>query len=421
MNHREYRNAVLSVTAESLVGFANCLVAPATVLTILLLKYGAGGVMIGSIYGIESAGSLLPQLLGMCLFVSLKKRKFQLMLWTLLVIVPFMFLMAILARFAEELSPSLFRWGILAGLIGYTAAWGIVTAVWSDWFAHIFHQNIRGTVTGFIWGVSALAGAIGTVIAGRLIKLSDSPAMYSNLYLATGMLLILSWGILYRIDDSGANATAETPQLAAMTLFLRFKESLLDRNFRNFLIARLLATAGFCITPFIAVYYTSAEGGKIDGGTVVSYSAVMSLGMASANIFLGRLGDRCGHRMGLLASTAVQIPTLLVMLLIPGRIGCLLAYTGAGICLGSGLVSHYNMLFETCPHESRVAHITIGNLGIGAGAILISLVAGAIAAQWGLRSLFTICLALSVVALFWLACRVQEPRQLRLCVSTECG
>jgi len=69
------------------------------------------------------------------------------------------------------------------------------------------------------------------------------------------------------------------------------------------------------------------------------------------------------------------------------------------------------MLYETCPHDSRIAHITVGNLVMGTTSILCPLLAGVAAARYGTRSLFGICLVLSAGALLWFALRVREPRQ----------
>jgi MFS family permease len=90
---------------------------------------------------------------------------------------------------------------------------------------------------------------------------------------------------------------------------------------------------------------------------------------------------------------------------------CLLVYFLAGICAGSALVSHYNMVFETCPHENRGAHITLANLVIGGFTALTPIVAGVAAAHWGSHAVFAASLLLSVCALAWFLLRVREPRK----------
>jgi MFS family permease len=93
---------------------------------------------------------------------------------------------------------------------------------------------------------------------------------------------------------------------------------------------------------------------------------------------------------------------------------CVAAFAGMGICGGVSVVSHSNMLFETCPHDHRLAHITVGNLVMSAPLIAAPLLAGVLAAQLGLAALFRVCLAISLAAAAWILLRVREPRDLTL-------
>ncbi len=414
MNSLDKRNTIFSVTGETLLGFGTCLVAPSTILALLLRKYHAGETMIGSLYGIEWAGGLVPQILGLYIFTSLARRKKQLMLWTVLVIAPFLILMGLMCRAADHVPPAVFRWAMLFGAVGYMAGWGVVGGVWSDWWAHVYSREVRGTVTGLAWGFGSLAGVAASLFSGWLLKHSAEVAMYSNIYLLGGTFLALAWLLLYRIDDSAVRTAEGSPPITTRLLLDRFKSSIKDTNFRNFIIGRLFTMAGFCIMPLIAVNFASARGGKLSEATIVTLSACLTAGAAVANVFLGLLGDRYGHRLGILLGTIMQIPTLLVLLIIPGRLGCLLAYAGAGICIGSAIVSFNNMLFETCPHDHGPAHITIGSLLVGLGTIVFSLVGGRMAEIFGLSVFFGLCLVTSIIAFLWTWLRVREPRDINL-------
>ena len=124
----------------------------------------------------------------------------------------------------------------------------------------------------------------------------------------------------------------------------------------------------------------------------------------------GIVGDRAGHRAGILLSVGVQIAALALMLTTRGRWSCLGAYLLCGICMGAANISHANLLFETCPHDNRVAHITIGNIVLGMGTAVIPLLAGWLAQQWGVRATFGACLVFSLAAFVWFVVRVREPR-----------
>ena len=70
----------------------------------------------------------------------------------------------------------------------------------------------------------------------------------------------------------------------------RIRLSLADARFRSYLAGRILAMGGFCVTPFIAMRYASAEAGGLSGATIVSAGAAMTFGMALGSLILGRLG-----------------------------------------------------------------------------------------------------------------------------------
>jgi len=408
---RERSNAAYNAVGETLWGFQAALVAPATVLTLLLQQNGAGKQTIGALAAIGSGLSLLPQVLSIYLFTSHRKRKRHLLLWHFFLMIPFTFLTGVLVHFSGSMSQSALRFGLIALFACFQFSMGMVVAVWLDWLAHLFRPEIRGKVVGLSWCCSALAGSGGALLAGHLIRSCPVPQIYAWLYLAAGAMQVFSVSVFWFIKDPAADEP-DIPPISASKLLLRFRESLGNENFRSFLAGRSLAMIGFSITPFIAVYYTSQAGGGLSPDMVVSYGAAMAIGLAIGNLVLGWLGDRAGHRAGLLIGAGIEVITLGIMLTSAGRLSCQLAYAGAGVAGASGFVSHNSMIFETCPHDSRLAHIMVANLILGLVAVAAPSLGGAAAAAWGLRTLFAICLVFSFASLAWVILRVREPRGL---------
>ena len=139
---------------------------------------------------------------------------------------------------------------------------------------------------------------------------------------------------------------------------------------------------------------------------------ISSVATTISAIVLGRLGDRRGHRLGVMVGAGAQAAALIVMIGSAGKLSCLGTYFLAGLAGAGGFLSHTNMVYETCPHDSRIAHITVGNLVMGAMSVVCPILAGMAAQRWGLRPLFAGCLLLSAGALAWFALFVREPRQL---------
>ncbi|HUW34316.1 MAG TPA: MFS transporter [Planctomycetota bacterium] len=411
MTPRDRHNALSNTLGESLWGFQMAMVAPATVLTVLLRHYGSGERLIGSVGAIESGAVLLPQVLGVYLFTSRKRRKVHLVLWHVLLMSPMLLVMGVLARGPGGMSPRAVTIALLVCFGWFQTAMGVIVAVWLDWLARLFGPAIRGRVFGISWCCSALAGTGGALAAGHVLETYPQPLAFSYLYMAASAMTVASMAAFCLMKDPAADAPADSPVAGTTGLLDSFKSSLGDRNFRAFIIGRIIATGGFCIGPFITVYYTSAEGGGLAASMVVSLGAALTVGSSIGFLVLGRMGDITGHRLGVMAGIIAQMAALAVVLVSAGRISCMMAFFGAGLAAAGGFLSHTNMLYETCPHDSRIAHITVGNLVMGTTSILCPLLAGVAAARYGTRSLFGICLVLSAGALLWFALRVREPRQ----------
>lgn len=408
----ERRNTLLSASGEALWGLQISLVAPATVLTVLLTGFGAGPRLIGAIPAIEGTLIVLPQILGMWLFHSLARRQRNLVAWHLLVPIPMLFLSGVLLLSPACEHPAFMCGALLLLFAAFTGGIGVIVAVWMDWLADLFRPAIRGTAIGVSFAASALAGTAGGLLAGLIIGRWPALSTYGILYLVAGVIAACSFVAFGCIRDPLSGAEQETPTRSppAGETWVRFRASLSDRNFRRYVVGRSLAVAGFGMVPFIALNYQSAQGGGLASGTIVAAGSVMTLGSAVGNLVFGKLGDRWGHRLGVIVGAVLQTVTLALLLSTRGLWSCILSYFLAGICVSSSFVSHSNLLYETCPHGHRLSHITLGNLVFALPLMLGGLLAGQVAHSWGLRSLFGLCLVLSLGGAVWMTLRVRDPR-----------
>jgi MFS family permease len=72
------------------------------------------------------------------------------------------------------------------------------------------------------------------------------------------------------------------------------------------------------------------------------------------------------------------------------------------------------MLLETCPHDHRLAHITVGNLVLSVPLVLSPFLAGVAAEHFGIRPVFMTCLVFSILAFIWCLLKVKEPRYVKI-------
>jgi MFS family permease len=296
----------------------------------------------------------------------------------------------------------------------FMAGMGVILAVWMDWVASVFPQNMRGMSMGLSFCGSAGFGTLGGLLAGWLIQHGTGTAVYGWLYLAAGIFGTISILCFLSVREQEFVGEDDVRPPSVGGLLRLFGHSLGERNFRDFLIGRMLATAGFSVMPFIVLYYSSAAGGGVAGGTIVACGAAATTVTAVGNLVFGRIGDRHGHRWGILLGTGGQFVALVVMLVGTGQVACVLTYAAAGVAIAAAITSHANMVFETCPHHNRLAHITLGSLVMSISTVSCPLLAGWVAYQWGLRSLFAGSALISLLALAWLIVRVRDPRTLSL-------
>ena len=413
MNDPTRRNAFFNILGESIWGLKASLVVPSVILAVLLNQYGASPALIGVIPAIEISMQLVPQMLGGYIFHSRARRKLQLALWHYLVMLPFTLLMGVFTFFANQLDPVFYRAAMLVCFACYMAAIGVVSASWVEYFlGTIFDGSIRGTVMGLSAFGASIAGTGAALFAGWWIRMNSGSLAYAWLYGISWVLGMISISIFLFIKDPGGAAAPEGKRARSRELIASLRLSLSSPNFRNYLIGRVLAVCGFGVLPFFAIHYTSSRGGSLAPDYVMACFSGYTVASAVGALALGRLGDRFGHRWGILFGAVMQVAALGTALLLTGPAGCILTYIGAGLAGSCGFVSHANLVMEMRPAENdnRVAHLSIANLVVGVPGAVAPLLSGWAAENWNLPVLFGICLVVSLAALLWLGLRFQEPR-----------
>ena len=400
------------VIGEAIWGFQLGLITPVTVLAVLLSDLGASEYMIGSISSIHRGLIVVPQIFGVYLFASRARRRVQLVIWHYALIIPFILLNSVSMLFSDSLPPAVTRWSLVLWFAGFVFFTGVIVGPWFDWIANLFHPRIRGSVMGVCYFALSLTGAVAGLLAGWVLTEYPAKHAYAMLYAVAALGAALSMILFWFVKDPAVTEPEPPNRQRPREILSFFKLSLIEPNFRQFLIGRFLGFIGFSILPFIAVYYQSAGGGGLDNATIVSSGAAMTFGMAIGNLSLGRLGDHFGHRLGIIISTAVQALMLAVMLVSSGQMSCILAYFGAGIVSSGDLLSHQNMLIDTCPHDNRMAHIAVGNLMVAIPLIVAPILAGSVSKIWGLPVLFVISTVFSLASVIWMILLVKEPRRL---------
>jgi MFS family permease len=401
------RNIACNAAGEGLWGYGWNLAAPLTVLPLLVERLGGTTFEIGLLASISTAGALFPQVLSPFILQTGRGKKRFLILYHLFVLLPPWLLMGVSPLVLYGISAPAARVSLLVSYTVFMCCNGFIVPVWLDWVAGLFPQGVRGRAFGWS-GTSAAAGSVlAALSAGAITRWLEFPTGYALLFFIGGGFYVASMVAFIPTKEEALTARA---RMSRGEVFSRFKNSLSDRSFRSYLVSRLLTTAGTGPVAFFAVHYGSEGGGSVAEETLIALGAVVWLSQAAVGYLLGRLGDAHGHRIGAALGGVAQAAALVVSGLMPGVGACAIVFAMTGAGYASGWVSHHNLLFETCPHDCRAAHITVSNLVLAPATALVPLATGAAVHAFGTGTVFLLCLVPTALGLLWLLALVREPR-----------
>ncbi len=410
----ERSNARRCVSGEGLFGAGMGLVAPVTVLPLLLTSLGASDFQLGLAGSIALAGWVLLQPVGFLLFGRRRRSKRFLVPWSLAFCVPTYLGMAALVYFLGPVRPRLCAALLLAVFAVRVLGAGATTPFWFEWQATIFRREIRGRVIGMISAASGIGGCLALVAAGRAQDGLPFPLNYSLLFVGAVFCFVAALAVLATVREPASFGDSYEPPMVR-DLFRRFAHSLGEKNFRSYLVGRILMTMGGGALAFYAVYFESPEGGGLSKGLITTLAVSLMIAHGVASISLGRWGDRVGHKGGVVVGATAQLASIAVAFLGRGAIACAVCFLLTGIAWAAGWVSHVNMLFETCPHDSRIAHITVSNLVLGPVLFLVPMATGWMMEHVADRTVgIGLTLIPTVLGVLWLSLVVKEPRDMQI-------
>lgn len=404
----EKRNVAWNALGEALWNFGGGLAAPLTVLPLLIRRLGGGNVEVGLVYTVASAGVLFPQVLSALIVQRGQGRKRFLLVYHWVLLIPLWAAIGAVLLFAEPTSPRSARTLIHVLFACFMVAMGFMFPLWGDWVAGLFRRERRGRAFGWANAAAAASGAVAAVLAAAVAGALRFPLSHAVLFCVGASFFCLSMWSFAPVRE----LAQELPhaRFSRREMFARFRLSFVERNFNSYLVSRVLLTMGGGPIAFIAVHYKSRAGGGLSESTVIALGAAVTVAQMATGLVLGAVGDRVGHKLGVVVGAVAQLAALVVLMALPGAWACGAAFAFIGVSYASGWVSHQNLVFETCPHESRMAHIATSSLVVAPFSALVPVVIGQTISLIGIVPATAMSLAVTAAAVAWLLVRVREPR-----------
>jgi MFS family permease len=380
-----------------------------TILPLFVSRMTDSALLIGLIPAIHAVGWQLPQLF-MAGPVSRLRRYKPMVMWiTIHERIPYLGL-ALVALFLGglEVKTALVLTFLL--LIWQGLGAGFTANGWQTMLAKIIPSESRGTFFGAQGALANVFIGLTAVAAGFLLDRLDNRFDFATCFLLTvfwmGLSMLLLGLTREPVDDEKIIPDRSPAPWKGWWEILRR-----DRNFAAYLTVRLLsqfATMGFA---FYIVY--GLRRFAMDEVTAGFLTAALTVTQTAANLGMGWLGDRFGHRAMLVAgSLAVTASSLLAW----GAQSLAWLYP---VIILSGLanVAYWTIgmaiTVEFGTEETRPTYIGLSNTLVAPFTIIAPLIGGWIADAFNFQATFMVSAVGGLVIAVLLLWLVRDPRPRR--------
>jgi len=383
------------------------LASQSTLLPAFAAYLGAPNVVVGAIPAVMTLGWFLPSLFAAGHTEALPRKLPFILRYTVWERVPFAIL-ALTAFFIAGPAPVLALVLLLLMLLVTTGVGGVLMPAWMDLIGRVIPVTARGRFFAFANLAASAGGFAGSFAIASILAAVAAPASYGVCFAFTTVCMALSYIALAFVREPAAVATAKRVTLRA---YLSRMPALLgrDRNLSWYLGARAFAVVGSVGGGFYTVYALAAW--QAPPSQVGVFTTLMTLGQMGANVVLGWLADRHGHRLviitGLLATLAGNVIALTAPTL--GVFGAV--FVLMGVHLAAMNVSTLNVLLEFAPAPAeQPTYIGLGTTLMAPIAFGAPLAAGLLADALSYSAVFGVATVAAVIAIGVMIARVRDPR-----------
>lgn len=379
-----------------------------TVLPLFVDTMTDSATLIGLVPAIHAAGWLLPQLFTATHISRLRRYKPTVLLNTIHERIPFLGL-ALVALFLPKI-------GTQAGLIltFLLLAWqglggGFTANAWTSMISKIIPPEYRGTFFGTQAAVANLFISVAAVGAGYLLDWYDTPINFVYCFLIATLFFTISWFALAltREPTDYDKVIEETP-----SPFWQGAARILrgNPNFRWFLAARFLsqfATMGFSFYIIHALRRFNAD------AVILGYlTAALTITQTAANIGMGWLGDRIGHRAMLVLGAAAAMLSSILAWFAPSLAWFFPVFILAALANVSIWTNGMTMATTFSNEAERPFYIGLAQTLTAPATMLAPLIGGWVADTQGFELTFELSAFLSFAMLLILWLIVKDPHKI---------
>jgi MFS family permease len=302
--------------------------------------------------------------------------------------------------------PLFCAWAFL-GVFGFFL--GIQGVVFNFLVSKVIPVERRGLLMGLRNALAGLtASAVALYAGGVLIERDALGNGYGATFLLAFALTSVGLGFLAFIREPASYALREPVQVRER---LRQLPALLrsDRGFTRYFLARAMATIGRMAVPFYVLYVRDRVG--LDGAQLGQITGAFILAQSLGPFIGGLVADKRGFRVVFLASLAIWILAVVLLMNTTSEVGLVAVFALLGSGLGGFQMSSQNLVLEFGSRRNLPMRIAVANSASELVAA-VGAVSGAMLSLWvSLPTVFWTAIAFQGAALAVVALTVDEPRR----------
>ena len=377
-----------------------------TILPLFVATMTDSTTLIGLVPAIHSAGWLLPQLFTASHVSRLRRFKRTVILTTIHERIPFLGfgVIALLMPFIGRqvgliLTFLLLIWQGLGG--GFTAN------SWVSMISKIIPPETRGTFFGLQAGLANLFISGSAIAAGYLLDSLASPWNFAACFFIASIFFAISW-VALALTREPEDTEKVIPEEKSHFWDDSKKVLKKDSNFNWFLIARFLsqfATMGF---SFYIIY--ALRRFNMDAVTAGFLTATLTISQTVANIGMGWIGDRIGHRAMLILGAFSALASSALAWFAPSIIWFYPIFILSGLANVSIWTIGMTMTVDFGNESERPIYIGLSQTLTAPATIIAPILGGFIVDSSGFNPIFIISVVLSAIMISILVFLVKEPR-----------
>jgi len=386
------------------IGFASFI----TIIPLFVSSFTNSSLLIGLIPAIPRLGWQLPQLLVADKVSRLNCYKPTVMLLTIHQKLPFLGL-ALVALLQLKLNSQIILDLTFLVLIWQGLGGGFSAAAWQSMVAKIIPSSNLGIFYGALAASANLMSVCGALIAGLLLKQFTQPFNFAACFLCASVAMAVSWMFMSRTREpiSTQSSLIQTKRefWKSLNIIIRF-----DKNFRYFVVARMLSQLALMPLPFYTLY--AVQKYAMSETSIGLITSLLMITQTIAGLILGWSGDRWGHKLVLQIGCLACTFSSVLACIAPNINWFYLVFIGAGI----GMIALQNiaavMTLEFGNHSQRPAYIGLGNTLVAPATILAPILGGWIVDNVDYGATFLVAAIGGLVTALFLLIGVRNPRYL---------